>query len=291
MPRIPKSEKKKNGKKKRSAMKTAAAIVAVLLIAFVSFAVFGDDIVPEKVRSLKAYSYVAAMVRDKVPDEIELPFGLKVELPVDLPEVAVTLPFGLDERLSGLKERFSGLPLLGFLGDGDGEPADKKHGEAGDSDEENTVILAEQAVVREGNAAGQEGKAAKQEGAGSETKGNNPAETVNGAESKPAVSRSEEEIKLISAGADNSIVLNNYNIYEDIPADWIRCDLKIIEHRTDVNAGTDTVVIYLELENNIVNMIGTKEITYRYNERTGNWEPESATKISCLAIEPVTAEL
>ena len=85
-----------------------------------------------------------------------------------------------------------------------------------------------------------------------------------------AIKRSEEEKKFIAAGADNSIVLGNYNIYDDIPTDWIRSNVKILEHRTDVNAGTDTVTIYLELGNSYVNMTGTKEITYKYDEKTGN---------------------
>jgi len=294
VPRIPKSDKKKAGKKKRSFIRTAVSIVAVFLIVFASFVVFGDDIVPEKVRNQKAYSNVAAMVRDRVPDRIELPFGLAVELPIDMPELAVKLPFGLDERLAGLIERFSGLtgrlsglPFLGFLGDDDS----KDKGKDGDADKDNKAILAAEVAAHGTGISGQEAKTAKQKGDKNETEGVDPAETGDGEESKTAVSRSEEEIKLISAGADNSVVLNNYNVFEDIPADWIRSSVRILEHRIDVEEGTDTVVIYLELENSYINLAGTKEITYRYNERTGNWEPDSATKISCVYAEPVTADL
>lgn len=249
VPRVPQTEKKKNKNKgkKKSKIKTAIAMIALLMIVVFPLSFFGDEIVPEKVRDLKAYSWLTATVKDKLPDEIKLPFGLKVELPLDLPDFAFQLPFDLDERFSGLTERLSGLPLLGFLSDDGGDSIDVAENSANKSKAD--------------------------------------------AESAKAVERSEEEKEFIAAGADNSIVLSSYNIFADIPTDWIRSNVKILKHRTDIDAGTDTVVIYLELENRYVSMIGTKEITYLYNEETGDWEAGPASKISCLHVEPVTAQL
>lgn len=273
VPHIPKTEKKKDKKKKRSVIKTAVSIVAVFMIVILFFSVFGDNMIPERVRGLKAYSLVAGTVKDKVPDEIRLPFGLTVELPIDLPaDFAFKLPFDLKERLSG-------LPLLGFLSDDGASPAGKKVSEEPearkDVDGQDRGTAVEQGNHTD-NEAATDSKVAENDANGNNVK---------------VVERSEKEREFITAGTDNSVVLSDYNIFEDIPADWIRSNVRILEHRTDVDAGTDTVTIYLEMENSYVNMTGTKEITYQYNEETGDWEAGPASKINCLSIEPVTANL
>jgi hypothetical protein len=51
------TEKKKKRKKETSVIKNSGFIIAVLLIACF-FCVFGDDIVPEKVRNPESYYYV-----------------------------------------------------------------------------------------------------------------------------------------------------------------------------------------------------------------------------------------
>jgi hypothetical protein len=294
VPPIPKTEKNKV-KKKHFRWKAAAAIIAVFILALVSVWIFGDGFVPEKVRDTKAYSWAAGAVRGKLPEEINLPLGLKVEFPLDLPDFAFQLPFGLDERLSGLTKRISELPLLGFLSDDDSAKG-KQAGE-GQADGNESARSQGGGDGLDGGAAAESGQGAENKTAGESGEDKQGAESANasaggeGGNHVNTVERSDEEKEFIAAGADNSVVLSDYNIYADIPTDWIRSNVKILEHRTDINAGTDTVTIYLELENSYVNMTGTKEITYAYNEETGNWEAGPASKISCLSVEPVTAEL
>ena len=76
----------------------------------------------------------------------------------------------------------------------------------------------------------------------------------------------------------------------DISSDWKHSKVKVLEHYTDVKGGTDTVVVYMELENSYVNMAGTKEIMYQYNGQTKEWEPGPVSKLTCLSIEPVNEQ-
>jgi len=90
------------------------------------------------------------------------------------------------------------------------------------------------------------------------------------------------------AGVDNKLVLKDEALYRDLSVDWEHSNLKVLEHYTDVEAGTDTVVVYMELKNSYVNMTGTKEVTYQYNKDTKEWEAVAVSKLTALSIEPVT---
>ena len=93
--------------------------------------------------------------------------------------------------------------------------------------------------------------------------------------------------KTSSAGVSNKKVLADPNLFAEIPSDWKHSKVKVIEHFTDVKAGTDTIVVYMEIRNAYVNMTGTKEIVFQYNDHTRKWESVGpASKITCLSIEP-----
>ena len=90
------------------------------------------------------------------------------------------------------------------------------------------------------------------------------------------------------AGVSNKNVTTDQNLFADIPTDWKYSNVKVVEHYTDMKAGTDTVVVYMELLNDYVYMTGTKEMTYKYNGTTGKWESTGpASKMTCLSIKPV----
>jgi hypothetical protein len=99
-----------------------------------------------------------------------------------------------------------------------------------------------------------------------------------------------EGAKSSVAGVDNKTVIADPNIFTDISSDWKHGNVKVMEHYTDLKAGTDTVLVYMELENSYVSMTGTKEITYHYNEGTGKWETGDVSKLTCLSIEPVAGQ-
>ena len=81
VPVKPKTEKNKVKKKKGFKLKAAAAVIAVVILALVSVPVFGDGMVPEKIRDNIAYSWLTGTIKDKFPHEVKLPFGLAVKFP------------------------------------------------------------------------------------------------------------------------------------------------------------------------------------------------------------------
>lgn len=218
VPPIPKKDKKEKRKKKRSKAKIVIPFFTILILAILSFLLFGGNKVPEKIRDLKGYSYLTGMVKEKLPEDVRLPFDLPDKFPFDF---SFKLPFELPNP---------GNPLS------DSEIPDKKK------------IMEDLAAYEGGE-------------------------------------------KTSVAGVDNKIVINDKNLYTDISSDWKHSKVKVLEHYTDVKAGTDIVVVYLELENEFVKMAGTKEIMYQYNGQTKEWEPIAVSKLTCLSIEPVSEQL
>jgi hypothetical protein len=68
----------------------------LLILAILSFLIFGGDRVPEQIRNIKGYSYLTGMVKEKLPDK--LPFELPFDLPKP-PDVSIKLPFDLSFKL------------------------------------------------------------------------------------------------------------------------------------------------------------------------------------------------
>lgn len=112
-----------------------------------------------------------------------------------------------------------------------------------------------------------------------------------GEEKNPGLKRDEngsnaEGEKTSIVGVDDNSVISDKLLLSDTHTDWQQSKVKVIKHNTDEETRTDTVVVLMELKNDYVNMLGTKEIVYNYNELTGEWEPESVSKINCLSMEP-----
>lgn len=258
-------------------MRIIIPILMILILALLTFLLYGGDRVPEKIRSQKGYSYLTGVVKDKLPDQIILPFGLSEKLPshfsFDLPfELPFDLPFE--------------LPFFGNHS-GDGEKSDgKKTAETsaegqGNGDSAKTDTGGNKENITEDQ---QTKEAVKQE---DQNSGDNLAEAEKEPEEPAKVFTAEEE-KIINTGIDEAAVLNDKGLYTTaVSPDWTYGSIKIEEHHTDVRTGTDTVVVYLEMENKYVKMTGTKEITYRFNEQTDQWEAGPVSKITCLTIEPV----
>ena len=124
---------------------------------------------------------------------------------------------------------------------------------------------------------------AKEETAGSEGKEENPGLNLENGEN--GTDNTEGE-KTSLVGVDNDSVVSDKLLLSDTHTDWKQSKVKVLKHNTDEGTGTDTVVVLMELKNDYVNMTGTKEIVYHYNEQTGEWEPGSVSKITCLSMEP-----
>lgn len=240
VPVIPKKDKLKK-KKIRSKAKIVIPVVTILILSVLTFLVYGGDLVPEKIRNLKGYSYLTGMAKDKLPDQIRLPFELTGEFPFDF---SFELPFELPDPRS---------LLAGIM------KPDEKEGPEDSEDVEGSE--------NSRDSKGDNGKAGEEE----------------------ATDR--QIVEAMEAGVDDSIIIRDKSLYADIASDWKRIRVEVLEHNTDAGAGVDTVVVYLELENSYVNMAGTREIQYRYNEQTGTWDAEPVSKIVCLSMEPVQSAL
>lgn len=233
VPPMPKKEKRKikKNKGKRSKVKIVIPVFTVLILAVLSFMIFGGDLVPEKLRSLKGYSYLTGMVKEKLPAPAELPFDLPGKFPFDF---SFELPFE--------------LPKLGSLLPGGGTPEEK------------------------------------------ESRENKTAETAD-KDSEDNKEQDKESVEAIAAGVADNVIISEQSLYADISPDWKRIKVEVLEHQTDTGAGTDTIVVYLELENSYVNMTGAREITYTYDGHAGKWEAGPASKILCLSMDPVSVRL
>ena len=89
-----KSKKQKGQKEKRKISKAKFLIpfLLILLLALIGFLLFGGNKVPEKVRDLKGYQTVTGIVKEKLPDQVKLPFDLPEKLPFNF---SFKLPFEL----------------------------------------------------------------------------------------------------------------------------------------------------------------------------------------------------
>src|SRR5690606_6447074 len=90
------------------------------------------------------------------------------------------------------------------------------------------------------------------------------------------------------AGVDNETVIHDDKIFNDLTANWKYSNVKVLEHFTDVREGWDVVVVYMELKNEYVNMTGTKEVLYQYDDQTDKWDAISVSKLTALSSEPVS---
>ena len=250
-------------------------------MATLTFLIFGGDRVPEKIRNLKGYSYVTGVIQDKMPDQLKSP--------IDLPK----LPFDFSFKLPDIPN-----PVAGIIGEK--EIPDKKKIEedlaAFGKDEKNkikfdsleiekritvekenkdTVYVITQTTDETGSYSNYYQLIYKKHLLGGWKL----------AEVKPY---NVEGQKTSVAGASNKKVLDDPNVFAGMPSDWKYSKAKVIEHFTDIKAGTDTIVVYMEIKNDYVNMTGTREIIFKYNDDTKKWESIGpASKITCLSIEPV----
>jgi len=305
VPPVPKKDKKAKNKKKRSKAKIVIPIFILLILAILSFLLFGGERVPEQIRDLKGYFYLTGMVKEKLPDK--LPFELPFELPKKFPpDLSFRLPFDLpdpgnllgDGKLPDKKKIME--DLAAYKGDKESKiefdslkiekrtTAEKK--------KKDTVYVATEIKGVEGTAVDyyklvykrhliggwklddvKPYNGEEQRAAGSDTGTDDTAAAEAGADDK----------NVTDSGVKDKAVLDDPAVHNDIPSDWKQSNLKVLEHYTDLKAGTDTVVVYMELENSYVNMTGTKEVTYQYNDQTENWEAVSVSKLTCQSIEPI----
>jgi len=270
----------KTGRKKLKALITIPAFL-VLILGILTFLVFGGDRVPEKIRNLKGYSDLTGAVREKLPEQINLPFDLAFELPFDL---TFDLPFDLPDpgSLLGDREVPDKEQIMEDLADYKDETGEKAEFDFLEIEKRTTVEAGKKDIVYVITETEDE----------KEIRSNyyrllyrrhliggwklDEVEPYNVAGEKNSV-----------AGVDNNTVLNDKAIYTDIASGWEHSNVKVLEHDTDVKAGMDTVVVYMELENEYVSMAGTKEVSYRYNAQSEQWEAVGVSKLSALYIEPV----
>lgn len=278
VPPLSKNEIKVLRKKARGKFKIAAVLVVILGGTVFSLLTFAADLLPEKISENKGFVFVSDTVKGKLPDGIKLPFDLGEKLPFDLGEklpfdLPSDLPFDLPKNFA-LKLPFD-LPFdVPYLADNSGKG---DHGvDQSDAKDDNEISSKE----HEGSK-----KDSKEEDADKETVKEEPPKSP-----EPVIKWNEKEQELIKAGMDNQIILSDKNLYADITPVWSENKIKVQEHQTDLVTGTDTVILYLELKNDYVNMTGTKEVTYQYNEETGDWEQGTVSKIKCLTVEPINKD-
>ncbi len=299
LPPVPKKDKKakgEKGKKKRSKGRILILLLILLILGMLVFLLFGGDRVPEKIRNIKGYSHVTAMVQDKMPDKLKLPF----DLPFDLPD---KLPFSLPEKLHfdfSFKLPFE-LPNPGKLL-GDSEVPDKEkimedlaayEGEEESEMEFDSLEIEKRITV--------EKEKTDTVYVITETNGEKEGETrsnyyrlhykrhlIGGWKLDKVEPYNVEGQKTSVAGVDNETVIRDDKVFSDIGSNWKHSNVKVLEHYTDVKTGTDVVSVYMELENEYVNMTGIKEILYQYNDETKQWEAIHVSKLTALSIEPVS---
>ncbi|MDD3169259.1 MAG: hypothetical protein PHC91_07350 [Eubacteriales bacterium] len=288
-------KKKRKKTKKRPKVKILIPVFIVLILSILAFLLFGGDKVPEKIRNLKGYSYLTGVVKEKLPDQIKLPFELpvQVKLPFELPDrfpfdFSFELPFELPNPGnllggSGIPDKNKIMEDLAVY-EGDGEKS--KHAFESLEIEKRTTVEEEKKdtvyVITE--TSGEEGTTIQY------YRLLYKRHLVGGWKLEEVKPYNVKGQKSSVAGVDNDTVIKDKSLFSDISPDWNQSKIKILEHYTDLKTGTDTVVVYMELENDYVNMAGTKEIMYQYNEETGQWEAGPASKLTCLSIEPVSKQ-
>ncbi len=284
VPPIPKKDKKVKTKKKRSKAKIVIPFFTILILAILSFLLFGGDKVPEKIRDLKGYSYLTGMVKEKLPEEVRLPFDLPDKFPFDF---SFKLPFDLPNpgNLLGDSEIPDKKKIMEDLAAYEGGEESKLEFDSleiekrttVEKEKKDTVYVITETSSEEGTNSNYYRLLYKRHLIGGWKLDEVNPYNVGGE-------------KISVAGVDNKIVMNDKNLYTDISSDWKHSKIKVLEHYTDVKAGTDIVVVYMELENEFVKMAGTKEIMYQYNGQTKEWESGPVSKLTCLSIEPVNEQ-
>lgn len=279
-----KKDKKNKKKKKGSKAKIVIPFFTILILAILSFLLFGGDKVPEKIRDLKGYSYLTGMVKEKLPEDVRLPFDLPDKFPFDF---SFKLPFELPNPGNLLGD--SAIPdkekIMEDLAAYDGGEESQLEFDSLEIEKRTTIEKEKKDTVY-----------VITETTGEEETSSNyyrllyKRHLIGGWKLDEVMPYNVGGEKTSVAGVDNEIVISDKSLFTDISSDWKHSKVKVLEHYTDVKAGTDIVVVYLELENEYVNMAGTKEIMYQYNEKTEEWDPIAVSKLTCLSIEPVSEQ-
>lgn len=280
---IPKKDKKtkksKKGKKKRGKARIIVpAVLIAVILALIAFLIFGGDRVPDQVKKLKAYTYVTSIAQQIMPEQVKsfkLPFDFSFKLPFELPNLANVIggkevpdkkqiiadmeSFSKDEKN---KLKFDSLEIEKRI--------------TVEKEKKDTVYVNTQTKNDSGTISNYYRLTYKRH-------------MIGGWKLDEVKPYNVEGQKTSVAGVENKKVLSDENLFAGIPEEWERNKIKVIEHYTNVKAGTDTVIVYMELKNDYVHMTGTKEITYSYNKDSKTWESEGpASKLTCLSIEPLT---
>ncbi len=284
--KVDKKSKKRMKKGKKSKAKIVPAAVLILIVS-VSFLVFGGDKVPAPIKDDKVYRQVTETIKDKLPDQVKFPFDLP-ELPFDLPEIQFKLPFELPSpsKLLGESEIPNNDKIMQDLNDLEGEDGklniDSLEIEkriTSKEDKEDTIYLAAKTESETGTAKAYYRLLYKKHFIGGWKLDEAEPYNIKG-----------EETSI--AGVDNDIVMEDKNLFADIPSDWKRNEVKVMGHNTDMKEGTDTVLVYMELETGYVNLTATTRIEYQFNEHTKEWTSTGpASKLNCLWIEPAPEQL
>ena len=295
VPPIPKKEKKQKkqknkDKKKRAKSKIVIPFLLILILAAMAFLIFGGDRVPEQIRNIKGYSYLTGMVkdktdlvRDKLPDQVKLPFGIQDKIPTDF---SFKLPFKLPNPggLLGDRKVANKEKIMKDLSEYEGKDGKLKF---------DTLTIEKRTTV--------EKKKKDTVYVTTETEGEEGGTTSNyyklvykrhligGWKLDDVKPYNVQGQKTSVAGVDNKTVLADTSIYSDISSEWEHSNVKVVEHYTDVKSGIDFVVVYMELKNSYVKMAGTKEVAYKYNDETKTWEAIQISKLTAQSIEPVKA--
>lgn len=303
-----KKGEKGNKKKLRRIMIPAAVVILLVLV---SVLLFGCDGVKQKLNDNKAYTKVTKTIQDKLPFDLpKLP-----ELPFDLPELPKKLPFELP-KLLGENEPPDDEQVLEDLkkylekeenitidnveikrGDTDGEEKEETiYATADATSKKGTVSISYNILYKKGLLGGwklkeavdaaKAEKEAKAEKSKDEEKAEKSKKVEKAEKSKDKTDdKAKEEA---TKGVDNKTVVADENLYYDLPSDWTYDKVKVIAHNVDMEAGTDRVIVYMELKTQYVYLTGTKEITYQLDSETGKWKSTGpATKLACLSIEPI----
>lgn len=291
VPPIPKKNKKKKNKdeKKRAKSKLVIPFLLILVLAAMAFLIFGGDRVPEQIQSIKGYSYLTGMVKDKtdqvkdkLPDQVKLPFDLPDKFPFDF---NVKLPFELPEpgSLLGASKAPDKEKIMKDLAAYEGKDGKLKFDTLSiekrttvEKKKKDTVYVATETEGDEGVISNYYELAYKRH-------------LIGGWKLDKVTPYNVQGQKNSVAGVDNKTVLADTGIYNDISSEWEHSGVKVVEHYTDVKSGIDFVVVYMELKNSYVKMTGTKEVAYQYNDEKKKWEAIQISKLTALSIEPVKA--
>lgn len=274
-----KGKKKKKAKKKKTKAQVAISFLLFVILAGLFFLMFGGELVPEKIRDMKGYSYISDLsvaAKDKLPDNV----GIPKELPFELPNISFDIPNPLTKLIGDKKppdEKTIQADLATSLGEKESKPAIQSmeiQRRSTTKKADHIYVLVE---LKE-----------KEELSYAFYKIQYKKGLLGGWKFNQAVRYNVEGEKEPVAGVKNDVVINETYFKDTVPEGWKIKSMRVEDHFMDAKAGTDTVVVFMKVKTDYVIMEGTSELTYTFNETTHQWEPTGKpSKLNVSYMEPI----